>query len=1269
MAGGRAGPGQDERRVVGSDGGETANSYHVDSYSEEPAMRGYDVDGVTGPQEGKAKGSGGISELNRLVEALHGFDEGGLDHMDSYLGSDEEGLCGSGGMRGLASFNALGLDDMRDDVGLLDGGKRGKRGGYARSEAESYGYASEMNPKLKGKKVPLLEERCEEEFCAAPFNQDAAEAGTAEAAEPPTVWPQQPFRRGWRFNWPGVVLMALYCLAFIFYLYIRIRYTLDLGAYVWWGAFVLGVEILGATSTVLYGVNIILTPVHEPLVDDPANPGLTKVSNSYHVRVLVPCYKEDLEIVAKTIQAAYNARLPDNCSRTIYLCDDGKDKRKRKWCEQMGPEIIYVSGRTRASGEMNGKSANLNNSLGQIYPAGVRIPPTELACIFDADQVANPDFFLKTLPLFDAGDDVGMVLSPQCFHNIDAHADIFNHGNVQFWEYAQVGYDAIGFISCTGTNFLTRSCAFAAAGWSPTYTLTEDYALGMELKKRHWQCRYVNEYLAVGEAPEQVRNCFQQRSRWAKGHFQMILSNQHCPLFQRELPWWERVMYCTGVWSYLVGAVTTPVFIAVPLVTIWAGIFPIVVSWWAAVGLTTYFVAQYAVLNYVRQFKHVTPLWFANVANNILWWTFVKACWRAAGSMMADRGITFKTTMKGAGRLMNANIGDLWMPTICLLGLFASLGFGLFKVVTGPTVVTTLSISLVWLIYTAIPPYLLLHYHFVGRGQTLRWACRICFWISSLCGIAAIILLWLVYPKQYDYGQVLSYSHTFYDAERLGQVPANGSVPWRAPSLLYERGPARLGFGANLTGGWEAGGMAGTLKLTMPTAFTVAMLAWGLLEFPEGYARAGQMARAHDNLRWGADYLMKTISRPVAGGSRYQDFYIAYQVGNYTLERATWQRPEDMHTRRPVYYVATKNGTSDLVGQMVGALVSTALVFQETDAPYYDRLMTQALSLYGAGMRKRGKYSDVFLYDCAPQDPAAILVDPVTLACRPPDQQFQGSMVYWYNSTSYRDDLAWAASWMYKATGDQAYLADAYSYWTQHVNMEGDFDLRYLVDWDNIIYPTTVLLAQLTDDKAFHTGAQSYFQKWLCSSGNTISYTPLGRAYNRFNPALGQTMNAAMLAVIYGGAIAPQNATQLEVAPRYNDGSKSQKYICFARKQSRYMLGDKTGASYVVGFGPHFPQRPADRGASCPAQPENCTTVNGLYNPAPNPRVLTGALVMDPRTWDYFEDNRASNDTWVSVELNAGFTSVMAGMNQVTGTYDQCLQGYGILARDVNICG
>ena len=133
-----------------------------------------------------------------------------------------------------------------------------------------------------------------------------------------------------------------------------------------------------------------------------------------------------------------------------------------------------------------------------------------------AVQVANMDFFTKMIPLFDAGDDIGMILSPQCFHNVNVGADIFNHCNINFWEYAQHGYDAFGFNSCTGTNFLTRSVAFEQAGWSPEYTLTEDYALGMELTKRKWHCRYVEEYLAIGEAPEQVRNCFQQRSRWCK---------------------------------------------------------------------------------------------------------------------------------------------------------------------------------------------------------------------------------------------------------------------------------------------------------------------------------------------------------------------------------------------------------------------------------------------------------------------------------------------------------------------------------------------------------------------------------------------------------------------------------------------------------------------------------------------------------------------------------------------------------------------------------
>ena len=67
-------------------------------------------------------------------------------------------------------------------------------------------------------------------------------------------------------------------------------------------------------------------------------------------------------------------------------------------------------------------------------------------------------------------------------------------------------------------------------------------------------------------------------------------------------------MYCSGVWSYIVGAITTPLFIIIPLLTIWAGIFPIVISWWAALALTIYYIAQSLVLNYSKKVSFLLRL-------------------------------------------------------------------------------------------------------------------------------------------------------------------------------------------------------------------------------------------------------------------------------------------------------------------------------------------------------------------------------------------------------------------------------------------------------------------------------------------------------------------------------------------------------------------------------------------------------------------------------------------------------------------------------------
>jgi len=51
-----------------------------------------------------------------------------------------------------------------------------------------------------------------------------------------------------------------------------------------------------------------------------------------------------------------------------------------------GEGYVYVAGRIRARGEMNGKSGNLNNVLAQLY-GDLPIPGNEILCILDADMV------------------------------------------------------------------------------------------------------------------------------------------------------------------------------------------------------------------------------------------------------------------------------------------------------------------------------------------------------------------------------------------------------------------------------------------------------------------------------------------------------------------------------------------------------------------------------------------------------------------------------------------------------------------------------------------------------------------------------------------------------------------------------------------------------------------------------------------------------------------------------------------------------------------
>ena len=63
----------------------------------------------------------------------------------------------------------------------------------------------------------------------------------------------------------------------------------------------------------------------------------------------------------------------------------------------------------------------------------------------------------------------------------------------------------LGLISCTGTNFMLRAEAWQEVDGLPEHTVTEDFAMGIELTLRRWRCIFVPAILAIGEAPETTR--------------------------------------------------------------------------------------------------------------------------------------------------------------------------------------------------------------------------------------------------------------------------------------------------------------------------------------------------------------------------------------------------------------------------------------------------------------------------------------------------------------------------------------------------------------------------------------------------------------------------------------------------------------------------------------------------------------------------------------------------------------------------------------------
>ncbi len=439
----------------------------------------------------------------------------------------------------------------------------------------------------------------------------------------------------------------------------------------------------------------------------------------------------------------------------------------------------------------------------------------------------------------------------------------------------------------------------------------------------------------------------------------------------------------------------------------------------------------------------------------------------------------------------------------------------------------------------------------------------------------------------FNYGEVLQKSLYFFDAQRSGQLPTNFRVKWRGDSATEDGTDSDL----DLTGGYYDAG--DHVKFGLPLASSLTLLAWGGIEYPEGYQATGQRPFLLDAVRWGTDWLLKASPQP----------NVLYgQVGNGSADHSFWGPPEKMTMARPSYRLDASKPGSEVAGEAAAALAAAHLLFKNEDPAYAARLLERARSLFAFADTYRGSYVSSI-----------------------PDARN-----YYDSYSGYFDELIWGATWLYRATGETSYLTKAESLFAERFANAG---ARWTHSWDDKSYGAAVLLAQLTGKQVYKAFTQRWLDYWTIGTGGSrITYTPGGLAWLDQWGSLRYAATTAFLAGIYADRVG-------DVGTRYRD---------FSRSQIDYMLGaNPQNRSYVVGFGHNPPMNPHHRAA-------HGSSSGNINVPAQNRFVLYGALVGGPKAasdTSYRDDRTDYISNEVALDYNAGFTGAIARLaSQFGGT-------------------
>ena len=437
-----------------------------------------------------------------------------------------------------------------------------------------------------------------------------------------------------------------------------------------------------------------------------------------------------------------------------------------------------------------------------------------------------------------------------------------------------------------------------------------------------------------------------------------------------------------------------------------------------------------------------------------------------------------------------------------------------------------------------------------------------------------------LYPKnqtpeqvQEDYARLLQYSLYFYDANMCGSEVSEKSAfsktnahGWRDDCHTYS------GY---VDGGYHDAG--DHVMFGLPQGFTASTLGWSYYEFKDSYDTLGLTEHYKTIMKYFCDFFEKSIR------TRNNTVEILVQKGDSSTDHNYWGAPETQSNYGSEIWVSDKGG--NIAAQYAAALAQYSLNFpDDANSKSY---LAKAIEFYNFATSHPTDY-DVSNYD----------------------------------SKESADDIAWAAGWLYLATGknNNDYL--------KKLNSCPNID--WLYNWNNVAMGAACLKAEIDGDwSTVNSAIDSNFKNCNAKVGNYICLNDWGSA--RYSTLM----------------------QFVALVSDKNNNTETYKELC--QGQMAYLLGDNsiksngnTSTCFVTGFAPNSAKYPHHRAASGTSEAK---TDNKKYQ-----HTLVGALVGGPNTSGQYIDITDNGQELcyqvneVALDYNAGLVGAAAGLYAVYGT-------------------